>query len=83
MPLIAYTCKCGYSESKFMRQAKDAPASFECPKCGDILKKSLSGPSLSSKVIVDNGFQARAVEVSPDIVELNEQRSEKDYHKDE
>lgn len=83
MPLICYICKCGYSENKFMRQAKEAPASFECPICKDLLKKTLSSPSLSSKIVVDNGFQARAVEVSPDILEINKERSEKDYRKDD
>ena len=42
----------------------------------------LSAPSSVSKVIVDNGFQARAVEVNPDIIEINKERSEKDYRED-
>ncbi len=83
MPLIAYACKCGNTTKKMTRQAKDAPASFLCPKCNiDQMKKQLSSPSSSSKIIVDNGVQARAVEIMPDIIEINKARSEKDYRED-
>lgn len=83
MPLIVYACKCGNIEKKFMRQAKDALASFPCSKCNqDQLKKQLSSPSSSSKITVDNGVQARAVEITPDIIEINKARSEKDYRED-
>lgn len=47
------------------------------------MKKQLSAPSSSSKVTVDNGVQARAVEVNPDIVEINEQRANKNYSEDQ
>lgn len=79
MPLISYICECKHSDKKFYRRAKDAPATFLCKICGLAMKKALSVPSTSSKIVIDNGFQARAVEVIPDIVELNEQRSNKDY----
>lgn len=83
MPLIAYQCNCGHIEKKFMRQAKNVPASFLCPKCNtDQMKKLLSSPSSSSKITVDNGVQARAVEIVPDIIEINKARSEKDYRED-
>ena len=83
MPLIVYACKCGNIEKKFMRQAKDALASFLCPNCKvDQMKKQLSSPSSSSKITVDNGVQARAVEITPDIIEINKARSEKDYRED-
>lgn len=83
MPLIAYACKCGNKDKKFVRQAKEAPASFLCPSCNqDDMKKQLSSPSTSSKITVDNGVQARAVEIMPDIIEINKARSEKDYRED-
>jgi len=83
MPLIAYACECGNIEKKFMRQAKDAPVSFLCPNCKKSdMKKQLSSPSSSSKITVDNGVQARAVEIVPDIIEINKARSEKDYRED-
>jgi hypothetical protein len=83
MPLIVYACKCGNIDKKFTRQAKDALASFLCPNCKvDQMKKQLSSPSSSSKITVDNGVQARAVEITPDIIEINKARSEKDYRED-
>lgn len=83
MPLIAYACKCGHSSKKFVRQAKEALASFLCPECKtDDMKKQLSSPSSSSKITVDNGVQARAVEITPNIIEINKARSEKDYRED-
>lgn len=67
-----------------MRRAIDVPASFLCPKCNtDNLKKQLSSPSSSSKIVVDNGVQARAVEIVPDIIEINKARSEKDYREED
>ena len=84
MPLIAYSCSCGHNLKKFFRQAKDAPASFICPSCNkDQSKKQLSSPSSSSKIVVDNGIQARAVEIMPDIIEINKSRSEKDYREED
>jgi hypothetical protein len=83
MPLINYLCECKKTVSKFFRQAKDAPAFFTCPDCKkDTLKKQLSSPSSLSKIVVDNGVQARAVEIIPNIVELNEERSNKDYREE-
>jgi hypothetical protein len=79
MPIINYTCECKYLVGKFFRRAKDSPASVSCAKCGLQMKKTLSIPSTSSKIVVDNGVQARAVEVIPNIVELNQERAAKDY----
>jgi tetraacyldisaccharide-1-P 4'-kinase len=84
MPLIYYLCEFNHSVSKFYRQAKDAPATVPCgkPDCGKDAKRQLKAPNSASKVVMDNGFQARAVEVNPDIVEINEARSNKDYGED-
>ena len=79
MPLINYICECKNSEKKFFRRAKDAPAFFVCKKCGLNAKKSLSSPSSSSIVSIDNGVQAKSVEVNLEVVALNEERSTKDY----
>jgi putative FmdB family regulatory protein len=82
MPLIAYACECNHSEKKFFRQVKDIPATVACPKCEKQMKKLLSSPSSSSKISIDNGIQARAVEITPDIIEINKARSEKNYRED-
>lgn len=79
MPIINYTCECKNLIGKFYRQAKDSPAVVSCDKCGKDMKKSLSSPSSSSKITIDTPGMARAVEIIPDIVELNQKRSEKDY----
>lgn len=82
MPLIAYVCDCGHSTKKMFRRAKDAPSVFVCDKCSKEMKKSLSVPTSSSKITIDNGFQARAVEITPDIIEINEERSRKNYREE-
>ena len=84
MPLIAYLCPCGNSETKYHRRAKDAAPSLPCPKCNEQeMKKQLSAATFSSKVVIDNGHMARSVEVNPEIVEINKARSEKDYSKED
>ncbi len=82
MPLILYSCECNHTEKKYHRQVKDAPASIVCINCNKDMKKSLSSPSSSSKIVVDNGIQARAVEITPNIIEINEERSQKNYRED-
>lgn len=58
------------------------PSFLICTICSKNMKKLLSAPSSSSKITVDNGFQARAVEIRPDIVEINEERSNKNLRED-
>ena len=82
MPLFHYVCECKTSVSKFYRQVASAPAVVPCANCGKDAKKAMKAPAQVSKVIVDNGFQARAVEVNPEIIEINKARSEKDYRED-
>ena len=79
MPLIHYLCGCKYSTTKFHRKVKDVPTTITCVKCGKEAKKMLSAPSSTSKIVIDNGVQARAVEVNPEIIEINKERSEKNY----
>lgn len=82
MPLIAYLCECKNSKKKYFRQVKDVPAVIICDVCSKEMKKLLSSPTNSSKITVDNGVQARAVEIIPNIVEINEERSRKDYREE-
>lgn len=83
MPLFHYLCECNYSVSKFYRQAKDAPAFFICDKCGKKQKKQLSAPNSVSKMIIDNGVQAKSLEVISNILEINEARSNKTYRSED
>lgn len=83
MPIIVYSCPEKHVLKKFCRSAADAPVSYHCETCGGIMTRQLSAPSSESKVIVDNGFQARAVEVNPDIIAINKERSNKDYRNED
>jgi hypothetical protein len=82
MPMISYACECGHKFSKVFRKATGIPSTLICEKCDGSMKRLLSGPNSSSKISVDNGVQARAVEISPDIIETNQARSNKDYREE-
>lgn len=82
MPLLHYICNdCGFSLKKILRKAP-FPSTLICEKCNGSMIKELSAPSQSSKITVDNGVQARAVEIMPNIVEINEERSKKNLRED-
>lgn len=82
MPLINYSCSCGENLKKYFRSAKDAPSVFVC-KCGLEAKKSFGTTSSSHKIVIDNGLMAKRLEVDPDITEINDERSARDYSEDE
>jgi putative FmdB family regulatory protein len=82
MPIIAYACKCGQVDKKFFRDIKTVPKSIECPSCKGELKRQLSAPTTQSKLVIDNGSQARSVEVNPDVIEIFKERANKDYSED-
>jgi len=78
MPLLYYLCCCGKHVSKFYRQAASAPGGFAC-ECGKEYKKQLSAPSSKSVITIDNGVQAKSVEVNLDTIKSNEENSTKDF----
>lgn len=79
MPMINYACKCGHTFKKIFRKATGIPSTLICEKCNDSMTRRLSAPSSSSRISVDNGVQARAVEIAPDVIETMEERSKKNY----
>jgi hypothetical protein len=81
MPIVVYNCSCGIANKKFYRAVKDISLSFTC-KCGIESKRSLSAPSSASVVIMDNGVQAKQVEVNLEVVEDIRNRSTKDFKED-
>lgn len=83
MPLINYLCSCGECFKKYLKTAKEAPPFFSCPKCGLEAKKAFGATSSSHKVIVDNGLMARRLEIDPNIMEINDERSAKDYSEED
>lgn len=82
MPLINYLCACGEATKKYLRSAKDALPTVKC-KCGAEAKKVFGTTSSSHKITIDNGLMARRIEVDPDITEINDARSAKDYTEDD
>ena len=82
MPLINYLCSCGELSKKYFKVAKDAPPIVGC-KCGSKAKKAFGATSSSHKTVIDNGLMARRLEIDPNIMEINDERSAKDYSEDE
>lgn len=82
MPLINYVCGCGEVQKKYFKSAQDAPLVIKC-KCEAQAKRTLGSTSSSHKIIIDNGLMAKAVELqSPDIMEINDERSNLDLTED-
>ena len=77
--LIAFGCnnsKCNNSITKFFKSFKDVPSFLDCGACGvGKLERQLSAPNTKSTVVIDNGVQDRAVEVSSEIIHQEEQRA--------
>lgn len=81
MPRISYKCNsCNAVKKKFYNSTKKIVNNIEC-ECGEEMFRQLSSPSQKSKIVVDNGVQAKAVELDRDIVEIIEDRSEADLKK--
>lgn len=78
MPLINYLCDCREMQKKYFKTAKDVPSSVEC-KCGLKAKKVFGTTSSSHKIVIDNGLMAKKLEIDPNIMEINDERSSKDY----
>jgi len=81
MPRINYICKCGNEKKKFFSSAKKISNTIECEQCGEIVARILSGPTQRSKMVVDNGVQAKATELDREIVEIIEDREKADLKK--
>lgn len=77
MPLINYQCDCGKVFKKYIKSAKDAPSIFKC-ECGLDAQKVFGATSSSYKITIDNGLMSRAIEVDPNITEINDERSSVD-----
>jgi DNA-directed RNA polymerase subunit RPC12/RpoP len=81
MPRILYICnKCSGINKKFYKSISEVQNKIEC-ECGGELVRQLSSPSQRSKMIIDNGVQAKAVELDREIVEIIEDRQKSDLKK--
>ena len=76
MPRIVYACGyCAAITKKFYKSSSDIKDNIECV-CGERMFRHLSSPSQKSKIVVDNGVQAKATELDRNIVEIIEDREE-------
>ena len=76
MPRIPYSCsECSKTKKKFYKTSKEIENKLEC-ECGGELIRQLSSPSQKSTIVMDNGLQAKAIEINRDIVEIIEDREE-------
>ncbi len=82
MPLINYSCDCGEVFKKYLKSAKDALPSVKC-KCGLEARKSFGATSSSHLTVIDNGLMSRRLEIDPNIMEINDERSNRDYTEEE
>jgi hypothetical protein len=80
MPMIKYQCQnsaCGRLYSKIVKAGIKIENLGTCEKCNSESKRLLSSPASSSKIVIDNGLQARATEIHPNIQEINTERARK------
>lgn len=64
------------------RKASEVQSKTNCKKCGGSnAVRQLSAPSSISKIVVDNGVQAKAVEIIPEVIESNKEMSKKGYNR--
>lgn len=78
MPMIKFQCNnpdCINAITKLFTDVKKIPPFLDCGECGTgKLERQLGAPSSKSTQIIDNGIQARKVEIMNDVVDKESQR---------
>ena len=82
MPRILYRCNNCKKVTPFLLDATKITPTKECGFCGSVAKRTLSAPASEFKIEIDNGVNARVVEINPDILKLNEERREKEKRRE-
>jgi hypothetical protein len=81
MPLITYICNnpdCGNKITKSFKAKDKIPGILDCGCCSvGKLERQLGAPSSVTKIRIDNGVNAKPVEIYENIVEMNEEASRK------
>lgn len=76
--LITYCCnnpECTNSIEKYFLKAKDIASFLDCGECGTgKLERQLGAPATKTTQIIDNGLQARQVEVNSEVVLKEQER---------
>jgi hypothetical protein len=79
MPLITYICnnhECRNTITKSFKPKDKIAGYLDCGCCSvGKLERQLGAPSSVTKTKIDNGINARPVEIYENIVEMNEERS--------
>lgn len=77
--LINFVCNnpdCNNSVEKFIKKVSDIPPFLDCGECGTgKLERQLGAPFTKTTMVVDNGIQAKQVEVSTEVVLKEEEKS--------
>ena len=77
--MVDYKCtKCENTCNKYFRKAKDVLDEIECTMCDEPMERQLGAPNTKSTQFVDNGLQARRVEVSSDIIQQEKDKLYRD-----
>ena len=78
MPMIKFQCNnpdCDNNITKLFTNVKQIPPFLDCGACGTgKLERQLGAPSTKSTQIIDNGIQARKVEIMNDVVDKESKR---------
>ena len=80
--LIGYTCNnsdCKNSISKFFKNHLEVAPFLDCGACGvGKLERDFEAPTSKSTVTIDNGFQAKSIEVLVDVIEREREKVDRD-----
>ena len=83
MPIISYSCNCGKVFNKYFKKVDEILPQIICTFCGKEAKKVFGKTSTSHKITIDNGLMARSIDVDPNIMDINEERSSRDYSEED
>ncbi|MEP7145872.1 MAG: hypothetical protein ABI792_02550, partial [bacterium] len=59
------------------------PKEFDCKVCGNSMKRLLSAPNTTNRVVIDNGLMAKAIEYNPNTEAMMDEKADKDFTKKE
>lgn len=78
MPIMLYVCnnpECDNEISKYYNSIKKIAPFLDCGQCGTgKLEKQLGAPNSHKTQIIDNGLQAKKVELMDSVVEKEQDR---------
>lgn len=84
MPSIKYLCgsdTCKKEFYSFYPSKSNISNTKSCPVCNGSATRQLGASAVKSVFTVDNGYQARAVELDLNVIESNKERSKKGYNR--